>query len=60
MFSSGTLSSGVRSRTAPFCQPFSPRFYRNPRDHDVFRHRRTVPMSVMAFLMYLAGLDPGG
>ena len=49
-----------RSETALFCQPLSARFYRKPRDRDIHRYRRAVPMNVAAFLCYHSGLDPGG
>ena len=55
-----TILASKRSDTALICQPFSAQFYRKPRDHDIHRHRRTLPMSIAVFLCYHSGLDPGG
>ena len=55
-----TTAASKRSLTAPFCQVFPAQFYIKPRDRDVYRHRRTVPMMTGLFLCYHSGLDPGG
>lgn len=42
----------VRSFAVPFCQAFSTQFYNNTRDHDTYRHRKTVPLSVVDFCVH--------
>ena len=57
---SSKQQASKRSGAALFCQPLSAQFYRKPRDRDVCRHRRTVPMNVAVFFAFPTGLDPGG
>ena len=48
----GTINQSERSFPTLLCQALFAKFHRKPRDHDAYRHRRTVPMSVMVFLRF--------
>ena len=54
----GTINQSERSFSTLLCQALFAKFHRKPRDHDAYRHRRTVPMSVMVFLRSVWS-DPG-
>ena len=55
-----TILASKRSPAALFCQPFSAKFFKKPRERDVRWRRRTVPMNVAVFSAFPSGLDPGG